>query len=90
MATGLRNAPGAGELLADRAYVELRDRIVGLRIAPGTEDLLVGKGVALDLLRRHAEAQQVYEASLKVDPDNAAARLRISLACPHCALTSPR
>jgi DNA-binding GntR family transcriptional regulator len=43
VATGLRNAPGAGELLADRAYVELRDRIVGLRIAPGApidEDLL--------------------------------------------------
>jgi Flp pilus assembly protein TadD len=51
----------------------------GLRIAPGAEDLLVGKGVALDLLRRHAEAQQVYEASLKVDPDNAAARKNLDL-----------
>jgi DNA-binding GntR family transcriptional regulator len=32
-ATGARS--GAGELLADRAYVELRDRIVSLAIAPG-------------------------------------------------------
>src|SRR5436305_14286372 len=34
---------GSRELLADRAYVELRDRIVTLRIAPGApidEDLL--------------------------------------------------
>jgi DNA-binding GntR family transcriptional regulator len=34
---------GTGELLADRAYVELRDRIVTLQIAPGApidEDLL--------------------------------------------------
>jgi DNA-binding GntR family transcriptional regulator len=40
----LGQAPrGTGELLADRAYVELRDRIVTLRIAPGApidEDLL--------------------------------------------------
>ena len=28
-------APRAGELLADRAYAELRDRIVMLAIAPG-------------------------------------------------------
>ena len=36
-------ARGARELLADRAYVELRDRLVTLRIAPGApidEDLL--------------------------------------------------
>jgi len=32
-ATGARS--GAGELLADRAYVELRDQIVSLAIAPG-------------------------------------------------------
>jgi DNA-binding GntR family transcriptional regulator len=40
-ATGAR--PGAGELLADRAYVELRDQIVTLAIPPGApinEELL--------------------------------------------------
>jgi DNA-binding GntR family transcriptional regulator len=29
-------APGAGELMADRAYAEMRDRIVTLRIPPGS------------------------------------------------------
>jgi DNA-binding GntR family transcriptional regulator len=44
MAAGVGQVRGAaGELLADRAYVELRDRIVTLQIAPGApidEDLL--------------------------------------------------
>ncbi len=43
MATGLTQDLGAGALLADRAYVDLRDRIVTLQIAPGApidEDLL--------------------------------------------------
>jgi DNA-binding GntR family transcriptional regulator len=38
-----RHPPGARELLADRAYADLRDRIVTLRIAPGApidEDVL--------------------------------------------------
>jgi DNA-binding GntR family transcriptional regulator len=38
-----RRTPGARELLADRAYADLRDRIVTLRIAPGApidEDVL--------------------------------------------------
>jgi DNA-binding GntR family transcriptional regulator len=41
--SGARRPPGARELLADRAYSDLRDRIVTLRIAPGApidEDVL--------------------------------------------------
>jgi DNA-binding GntR family transcriptional regulator len=41
--TPLPGEPGARQLLADRAYVELRDRLVTLRIPPGApidEDLL--------------------------------------------------
>src|ERR1700735_4578935 len=34
-ATTRRDPPGSRELLADRAYAELRDRIVTLGIAPG-------------------------------------------------------
>ncbi|MEA2428956.1 MAG: hypothetical protein QOF37_2584, partial [Thermoleophilaceae bacterium] len=44
-------APPAGELMADRAYSELRDRIISLGIAPGApinEDAL---GVELDMGR---------------------------------------
>jgi len=45
VATGVGHVPGVGprELLADRAYIDLRDRIVTLQIAPGApidEDLL--------------------------------------------------
>ncbi len=46
-----RRPPGTRELLADRAYSELRDRIVTLKIAPGApinEDLL---GVELEMGR---------------------------------------
>src|SRR3954464_11160818 len=46
-----RDSEGTGELLADRAYTELRDRIVSLRIAPGApinEDAL---GRELDMGR---------------------------------------
>ena len=42
-------AAGAGELMADRAYAEMRDRIVTLRIPPGSpidEDAL-GKELAM-------------------------------------------
>jgi DNA-binding GntR family transcriptional regulator len=45
-ATAVAAAPGPRELLADRAYVELRDRIVTLRIPPGApidEDQIGGE-----------------------------------------------
>lgn len=51
----------------------------GLRVDAGSTELRVGEGVALDILGRHAEAQDAYEAALKTDPDNAAARKNLAL-----------
>ena len=46
----------------------------GLQAQPDAPPLLIGKGVALDLIGRHTEAQSAYEAVLRSDPDNAAAK----------------
>ena len=62
----------------------------GLRADAGSTELLVGKGVALDLLSRHAEAQDAYEASLKIDPDNAAARKNLALSRSRAQTPPPR
>jgi len=62
----------------------------GLRADPGSAALLVGKGVALDLLRRHAEAQEAYRASLKIDPENTAARNNFALSQARAQGQRPR
>jgi DNA-binding GntR family transcriptional regulator len=60
VATGARS--GAGELLADRAYVKLRDQIVTLAIPPGTpineeqigRDLAIGRTPLREAIKRLA------------------------------------
>src|SRR5881394_1988739 len=56
------DTPAAGELLADRAYAALRDRIVQLRIAPGApidedqlgEELQMGRTPVREAIKRLA------------------------------------
>jgi Flp pilus assembly protein TadD len=79
-----------GSLLGlTRAHLALRepakaldcaDRAVG--IAPSDERALAGRGVALDMLGRHEEAQMSYRAALAASPYSVAARndLALSLA----------
>jgi Flp pilus assembly protein TadD len=52
------------------------------KISPNDPRVLVGRGVALDLLNRHAEAQANYRAVLEANPEHVAARndLALSLA----------
>ncbi len=51
----------------------------GLAADPRATALLVGKGVALDKLGRHADAQQAYGAALAIDPGDATARDNLAL-----------
>uniref|UniRef100_UPI0022EB5332 tetratricopeptide repeat protein n=1 Tax=Falsiroseomonas oryzae TaxID=2766473 RepID=UPI0022EB5332 len=58
-----------------------------LRLAPRDVRSLNGRGIALDLLGRHAEARMAYRAARAADPDNAAAagNLALSLVLSGCA-----
>lgn len=51
----------------------------GLATNPRATALLVGKGVALDKLGRHLDAQQAYGAALAIDPGDATARDNLAL-----------
>jgi Flp pilus assembly protein TadD len=55
---------------------------VAMAIAPQDHRVLVSRGVTLDMLGRHAQAQESYRAILASDPHNVAARndLALSLA----------
>lgn len=48
-------------------------------LEPGDRRVLLGRGVALDLLKRHPEAQAAYEAVLEADPHDVAARNNLAL-----------
>jgi Flp pilus assembly protein TadD len=50
-----------------------------LRLAPQDARVLVDRGVALDSLKRHAEAQQCYREVLKVAPRHVSARNNLAL-----------
>jgi Flp pilus assembly protein TadD len=78
----LRRSPGNGALLAETARLRLgmgqaEAALAGYRTvlghAPRDVAALNGQGVALDLLGRHAEAQNSYEAAQKIEPGNLAA-----------------
>ena len=79
-----------GALLGlQQAYLTLGEPDQALRcadqaaaLAPADHRVMVGRGVALDLLGRHAEAQRAYRAVLVSAPRDAAARndLALSLA----------
>jgi Flp pilus assembly protein TadD len=51
----------------------------GLQQDPNSVPLLIGRGVALDALNRHSEAQDCYRKAMQLDPDNAAARKNLAL-----------
>ena len=55
------------------------------KIKPNDRKVLVGRGVTLDLLNRHADAQANYRAVLQTNPSDVAARndLALSLAFSH-------
>lgn len=79
-----------GALLGlERAYLTLAEPKKALQyadqanaLAPQDHRVLIGRGVALDMVGRHAEAQQSYRALLAVTPHDVAARndLALSLA----------
>lgn len=48
-------------------------------LKPSDHRILTASGVALDLLRRHAEAQDRYRAALRISPRNEAARNNLAL-----------
>src|SRR5512133_4381963 len=62
MSTRVTTSPPSGELLADRAYAELRDRILTLAIAPGApinedalgRDLEMGRTPVREAIKRLA------------------------------------
>lgn len=51
----------------------------GVRSTPRSTPLLIGQGVALDTLSRHAEAQASYREALQIDPANVPARKDLQL-----------
>ncbi len=51
----------------------------GTRAAPQSPSLLIGRGVALDALSRHEEAQASYREALRIDPANVPARKDLQL-----------
>jgi Flp pilus assembly protein TadD len=83
-----RSPARSGALLGmTRAYLNLEDPVKALNyadevLAPRDARILIDKGVALDSLGRHAEAQALYRRVLSVTPRHVAARndLALSLA----------
>lgn len=80
--------PGREEVMAGlaRTYLQMRrptDAITyfdaASRAAPQVSGYQSGKGVALDMMSRHAEAQQAYRAALKIKPDDVAAANNLGL-----------
>lgn len=61
--------PGRALVHADRA----------VQLAPTNERVLVGRGVVLDRLNRHADAQASYRAALKIEPRSVAGRSDLAL-----------
>lgn len=49
------------------------------RIAPDDPRVTLGRGVALDLMKRHGEAQALYRAVLDADPQHVGARNNLAL-----------
>lgn len=73
----------------EQAYLTLAQPVKAMQyvdeasaVAPGDRRVIIGRGVALDLLDRHSEAQESYRAVLAVAPHDIAARndLALSLA----------
>ncbi len=87
---GAQSKDHVGALLGlERVYLRLGQAEKALpfaeqaaRLAPQNDDALIGHGVALDMVRRHGEAQACYRAVLANSPRNVAARndLALSLA----------
>jgi Flp pilus assembly protein TadD len=84
---GARSSARLGALLGlTRAYLDLGDPTKALGfadeaqgIAPQDARVLVDRGVALDTLKRHADAQACYRAVLVTAPRHVAARNNLAL-----------
>lgn len=63
------NQPARALAHADRA----------VQLAPANERVLIGRGVVLDRLGRHPDAQTSYRAALKIEPRSVAARSDLAL-----------
>ena len=76
-----------GALLGlERAYLMLRDPVKALTyadsanaLAPNDKRVQIGRGVALDMLARHPEAQACYRKAVAIDPHDVAARSDLAL-----------
>ena len=86
--TAAHQAPDDGRPVAGLAGVALAEHhpdaalqgyTRALALTPGDSAALNGKGVALDQLGRHVEAQAQYRAMLARDPENRAARNNLGL-----------
>jgi Flp pilus assembly protein TadD len=69
-----------------RAHLALGDAATALQfadqavaLAPGDQRTLVNRGVALDSLQRHGEAQAAYRAALQIAPGSVSARNNLAL-----------
>ncbi len=67
------------ELMLNRPDRALEHANRALKIRPDDEPALVSQGVALDRLRRHAEAQTAYRQALALDPRSVVARTNLAL-----------
>ncbi len=70
-----------GRLLvaADRPQEGLAAFDEGLQKAPQSVPLLIGRGVALDAMGQHKDAQDSYRKAMQYDPGNSAARKDLDL-----------
>jgi len=83
-----RNSSAAASALLglEQAYLTLGSPAEALRYAaearlaaPNDSRVMIGQGVALDMLARHSEAQPLYRAVLALTPHNVAARNNLAL-----------
>ena len=80
------SAQVGAQLGLERAYLMLRDPARALNyadsvnaLAPNDKRVQIGRGVALDMLGRHAEAQACYRKAVAIDPHDIAARSDLAL-----------
>lgn len=74
------------QLGMERAYLMLRDPAKALSyadsamaLAPNDKRVQIARGVALDMLGRHTEAQPCYRKAIAIDPHDIAARSDLAL-----------